>query len=158
MERQQAEGHVRHAQSRSGSFGRGRLVSTFSVRHRAGLDVAFVLDGAEGDFQIGMGAASEDYSSVMSLGVDSREGRLRAVGHWTVDGRAERLTARIVLHDRGLIVVEATPLPLAKRPRSLKCWSFLRQDGVDHHSDVIGLVAPELASLPPVTLRTYPPR
>jgi len=156
VERQQAEDHVRTAQSRAESFGSGRLVSTFSVRHRLGLDVAFVLDGAAGDFQIGMGAASEDYSSVMSLGVDSREGRLRAVGLWTVDGRAEKLAARILLHDSGLIVVEAAPLPLAKRPRSLKCWSFLRQDGVDHHSDVIGVVSPELAALPPVTLRTYP--
>lgn len=156
MERRQAEDHVRAAQSRTESFGRGRLVSTYSVRHRPGLDVAFVLDGAAGDFQIGMGAASDDYSSVMSLGVDSREGRLHAVGLWTVDGRAEKLTARILLQDRGLIVVEATPLPLARRPRSLKCWSFLRQDGVDHYSDVVGFVSPELAALPPVPLRTYP--
>lgn len=156
MEHQQAEGHVRTAQSRAESFGSGRLLATYAVRHRLGLDVVFVLNGEVVDFQVGMGAASEDYRSVMSLGVDSREGRLHAVGLWTVDGRAERLTARVLHHDHGLIVVEATPLPLAKRPQSLKCWSFLRQDGVDHYSDVVGFVSPKLAALPRVPLRTYP--
>ncbi|PPH15636.1 hypothetical protein C5C99_16535 [Rathayibacter sp. AY1C4] len=57
MDRDDAEQRVRQARDEAPRFGSGPLLATFTVRHRRGLDVAFVLDGADGDFQIGMGAA-----------------------------------------------------------------------------------------------------
>jgi hypothetical protein len=153
-----AEEHVRDAHLRAFDFGHGRLVSTFTVRHRRGLDVAFLLDGAAGDFQIGMGAASEDFRTVLTVGVDREHGRLRAVSNWTVDGRVVRVPVRILHRSATLIVVEAAPLPLDHRPAALKCWSFLRQESHDHYSDVVGVVSPDLAGLPHVPLTTHPSR
>jgi hypothetical protein len=76
-----------------------------------GLDVAFVLDGADGDFPIGMGAASADFRSVLTVGVDREDGRIRGVSSWTVDGRESRVPVRIRHRSATVITVEAAPLP-----------------------------------------------
>ncbi|MCJ1688469.1 hypothetical protein [Rathayibacter sp. VKM Ac-2927] len=158
MDNRTAQEHVHDAYDQAGEFGRGRLVSTFTIRHRRGLDAAFILDGATTDFQIGMGAASEDFTTVLTIGLDSTNGRLRAVSNWTVNGCDLRIPTRILHRSQTVIVVEAAPLPLDGRPASLKCWSFLRQQSLDHYSDVIGLVSPDLAALPAVRLTTHPRR
>lgn len=156
MDRDAALEHVRDAQGQAAVFGRNRLVSTFVVRHRRGLDAVFVLDDAAGDFQIGMGAASEDFTVVLTIGLDREGGRLRAISNWTVGGRVVRVPVRILHRSETVIVVEAAPLPLDRRPASLKCWSFLREQSRDHYSDVIGFVSPDLAALPAVKLTTHP--
>lgn len=134
----------------------GRPLTTFAVRHRRGLDVAFLVDGTEGDFQIGMGAASEDFRSVLTLGVDQEGGRMHAVSEWIVDGRTRPVPIRILHRSSTVILVEAAHLPLERRPASLKCWSFLRRHGVDHHAEVVDHVSPELSGLPPVEFVTDP--
>ncbi|PPF14765.1 hypothetical protein GTU71_11015 [Rathayibacter sp. VKM Ac-2762] len=156
MDKDDAEQRVRQARDEAPRFGSGPLLATFTVRHRRGLDVAFVLDGADGDFQIGMGAASDDFRSVLTVGVDREDGRIRGVSSWTVDGRESRVPVRILHRSATVIIVEAAPLPLDRRPSSLKCWSFLRRASADHHSDVLGFVSPDLADLPPVRLLTDP--
>lgn len=158
MDEEAAQDHVREADAQAAAFGRGLLVSTFAVRHHRGLDIVFVLNGPSGDFQIGMGAASEDYRTVLTIGVDRERGRSHAVSSWTVEGRVIRVPVRILHQSASAIVVEASPLPLDKRPPALKCWSFLRQQDTDHYSDVIGLVSPGLAALTPVKLSTYTQR
>ena len=84
-----------------------RQLTTFAVRHRSGLDVAFLLDGTDGDFQIGMGAASEDFRSVLTIGVDQQRGRLRAVSEWMLDGRSIHVPVRILHRSPTAILVEA---------------------------------------------------
>ncbi|PPH15635.1 hypothetical protein C5C99_16530 [Rathayibacter sp. AY1C4] len=66
------------------------------------------------------------------------------------------MPVRILHCSATVIIVEAAPLPLDRRPSSLKCWSFLRRASADHHSDVLGFVSPDLADLPPVRLLTDP--
>ena len=156
MDLTDAQRRVQDADAQASTLGRGPLLSTYAVRHRRGLDVAFLLDGDGGDVQIGMGAASEDFRSVRTIGVDQEHGRLRAVSSWIVDGRTVHVPVRILLHSPTAILVEAAHLPLDRRPAALKCWSFLRRDGVDHHSAVFGFVSPELAGLPAVRFVTDP--
>ncbi|NQX17918.1 hypothetical protein [Rathayibacter sp. VKM Ac-2857] len=134
----------------------GRPLTTFAVRHRRGLDVAFLLDSTDGDFQIGLGAASEDFRSVLTLGVDQEHGRAHAVSEWIIDGRTVPVPIRILHRSSTVILVEAAHLPLERRPASLKCWSFLRRQGVDHHAEVIDRVSPALSGLPPVGFVTDP--
>jgi hypothetical protein len=102
------------------------------------------LDGKPGDFQIRMGAASDAYTSVLSLGMDRPGDRLHAIGIWTHDGRVTRLPVRVLRRTPSVIVLEAGGLPLADRPQSLKCWSFLRQLGTDHYSKVKESVSADL--------------
>ncbi|ROS30102.1 hypothetical protein EDF22_1863 [Rathayibacter sp. PhB127] len=133
-----------------------RPLTTFAVRHRSGLDVAFLLDGTDGDFQIGMGAASEDFRSVLTIGVDQQRGRLRAVSEWMLDGHSLHVPVRILYRSPNAILVEAAHLPLERRPASLKCWSFLRRRSVDHFAEVLACVSPELAGLPAIRFVTDP--
>ncbi|SMH44771.1 hypothetical protein SAMN06295885_2429 [Rathayibacter oskolensis] len=156
MQELEARQHLEDAQDRAASFGRGVLSATYAVRHARGLDVVFLLDGAGADFQIGMGAASEDFRSVLSVGIDRQGDRLRASASWTVDGRRRTVPVRVVHRSASAIVVEASPLPLSGRPASLKCWSFVRSGEDEHYSDVTGFVSPSLAELPVVPLKTRP--
>lgn len=156
MHEHEARQHVDDARAQTAAFGRGLLRATYAVRHRRGLDVVFLLDGADGDFQIGMGAASDDFRSVLSIGVDRAGDRLHATANRTVDGRRRTVPVRVVHRSDTALAVEASPLPLRERPASLKCWSFVRSGTFEHYSEVTGFVAPSLASLPPVPLKTRP--
>ncbi|WKK70588.1 hypothetical protein Q0F99_12070 [Rathayibacter oskolensis] len=156
MQEHDARQHLDDAHAHAHTLGRGVLTATFAIRHPRGLDVVFLLDEPGTDFQIGMGAASEDFGSVLSIGVDRQGGRLRATAAHTVDGRRRSIPVRVVHRSASVIAVEASPLPLRDRPASLKCWSFVRSGDDEHYSDVIGLVAPALAGLPAVPLKTRP--
>ncbi|KQQ03665.1 MULTISPECIES: hypothetical protein [unclassified Rathayibacter] len=156
MQERDARQHLADAHARTATFGRGMLSATYAIRHLRGLDLVFLLDGAGPDFQIGMGAASADFGSVLSVGVDRQGDRLRAWATHTVDGRRRSVPVRVVHRSPSVIAVEASPLPLQERPASLKCWSFVRGGDVEHYSDVIGLVSPTLADLPAVPLKTRP--
>ncbi|QHC57769.1 hypothetical protein [Rathayibacter sp. VKM Ac-2760] len=156
MQEHEARQHVEDARARTTSFGQGLLRATFAVRHRRGLDVVFLLDEPGSGFQIGMGAASDDFRSFLSIGVDQQHGRLRATASHTVDGRRRSVPVRVVHRSPTALVVEASPLPLRDRPASLKCWSFVRSGAYEHYSDVAGFVAPSLAELPEVPLKTRP--
>lgn len=156
MREQEARSHLDDSAARAASFGTGMLTATYALRHERGLDIVFLLRGTGSDFLIGMGAASDDFRSVLSIGVDCRDGVLRPTASHTVDGRRRGVPARVVYRSDGAIAVEANPLPLRDRPASLKCWSFVRVGDVEHYSDVRGFVAPSLAALPPVPLKTRP--
>lgn len=156
MQEHEARQHHDDARARTASFGRGLLRATYAVRHLRGLDVVFLLERVDGDVQIGMGAASDDFRSVLSIGVDRQGERLRATATHTVDGRRRTVPVRIVHRSATVVVVEASPLPLRDRPSSLKCWSFVRSGAYEHYSDVTGFVAPSLAELPAVPLKTRP--
>lgn len=156
MQEREARSHLDAARARVASFGSGVLAATFAVRHPRGLDVVFLLAGADGDVQIGMGAASADFSSILSIGLDRQGAALRASASHTVARRRRSIPVRIVHRSATAIVVEASPLPLRDRPASLKCWSFVRQGEREHYSDVTGFVSPALEGLPPVPLKTRP--
>ncbi|PPG48117.1 hypothetical protein C5C24_16975 [Rathayibacter sp. AY2B3] len=74
-----------------------------------------MLDGADGDFPIGMGAASADFRSVLTVGVDREDGRIRGVSSWTVDGRESRVPVRILHRSATVIIVEPPPGPAPHR-------------------------------------------
>ncbi|MWV48964.1 hypothetical protein GRS96_06685 [Rathayibacter sp. VKM Ac-2803] len=156
MQERDAQQHLADSHARADAFGRGVLTATCSVRHSRGLDVVFVLDRPDADFQIGMGAASEDFGSILAIGIDRQGDRLRASATHTVAGKRRTVPVRVVYHSGSVIAVEASPLPLRDRPASLKCWSFVRSGDEEHYSDVIGFVAPSLAELPTVPLKTRP--
>lgn len=156
MQEREARTRLDASRSPDASFGTGMLRGTFAVRHPKGLDVVFVLDGVASDFQIGMGAASDDFTSILSIGIDDERGALRATGSHTVAGRRRSLPVRVVYRSATVIAVEASRLALRDRPASLKCWSFVRRGPLEHFSDVIGLVAPALEQLPTVPLKTRP--
>ncbi|MCJ1701425.1 hypothetical protein MT356_17085 [Rathayibacter festucae] len=156
MREQEARSHHEESAARAASFGQGMLTATYALRHEKGLDVVFLLRGTGPDFLIGMGAASDDFRSVLSIGLDSRDGVLRPTASHTIDGRRRGVPARVVYRSDEALVVEASPLPLRDRPASLKCWSFVRSGEDEHYSDVVGFVAPSLATLPPVPLKTRP--
>lgn len=156
MHESEARARLDDARARIPTSEHGVLTGTFAIRHERGLDVVFLLDGAGSDFQIGMGAASDDFTSILSIGIDSQNGSLHATGSHTTAGRRRSVPVRVVHRSSTAIAVEATPLRLRDRPVSLKCWSFVRRGVEEHYSDIVGLVSPALERLPPVPLKTRP--